>query len=95
MLPKIKVNLLLLIVIAIALGIGCGFFMPDCVARIFLTFNDIFAQFLGFMIPLIIVGFVAPAIAHIGRAAGLMLVVTVIVAYVFTSMSGFFAFGVG
>ena len=95
MLPKIKVNLLLLIVIAIAFGIGCGFFMPDWAARIFLTFNDIFAQFLGFMIPLIIVGFVAPAIAHIGRAAGLMLVVTVIVAYVFTSMSGFFAFGVG
>ncbi len=95
MLPKIKVNLLLLIVIAIALGIGCGFFMPDWAARIFLTFNDIFAQFLGFMIPLIIVGFVAPAIAHIGRSAGMMLVVTVIVAYVFTSMSGFFAFGVG
>ncbi len=95
MLPKIKVNLLLLIVIAITLGIGCGFFMPDWAARIFLTFNDIFAQFLGFMIPLIIVGFVAPAIAHIGRSAGMMLVVTVIVAYVFTSMSGFFAFGVG
>ncbi len=95
MLPKIKANLLLLIVIAIAAGIGCGFFMPDWTARVFLTFNAIFAQFLGFMIPLIILGFVAPAIAHIGRSAGMMLIVTVVIAYIFTSMSGFFAFGVG
>lgn len=95
MLRKIKVNLLVLIVIAIAAGIGCGFFMPEWAARVFLTFNAIFAQFLGFMIPLIILGFVAPAIAHIGRSAGVMLVATVVIAYIFTSMSGFFAFGVG
>lgn len=95
MLRNLRTNLLFLIVAAIALGIGCGLFMPDWVARIFVTFNAIFAQFLGFMIPLIIVGFVAPAIAQIGRSAGLMLAVTVIVAYIFTSMSGLFAFGVG
>lgn len=95
MLRKLRTNLLFLIVAAIALGIGCGLFMPHWVARIFVTFNAIFAQFLGFMIPLIIVGFVAPAIAQIGRSAGLMLAVTVIVAYIFTSMSGLFAFGVG
>lgn len=92
---KFKPNLLVLIVLAIALGIGCGFFMPQWGVRLFLTFNAIFAQFLGFMIPLIIVGFVAPAIAQIGRNAGLMLVVTVVLAYLFTSMSGFFALGVG
>lgn len=92
---KFKPNLLVLIVLAIALGIGAGFVMPLWGARIFLTFNAIFAQFLGFMIPLIIVGFVAPAIAQIGRNAGLMLVVTVAIAYLFTSMSGFFALGVG
>ena len=92
---KFKPNLLVLIVLAIALGIGCGFIMPVWGARVFLTFNAIFAQFLGFMIPLIIVGFVAPAIAQIGRNAGLMLVVTVAIAYLFTSMSGFFALGVG
>lgn len=84
MLRKIKVNLLVLIVIAIAAGIGCGFFMPEWAARVFLTFNAIFAQFLGFMIPLIILGFVAPAIAHIGRSAGVMLVATVVIAYIFT-----------
>ena len=95
MLRKLRTNLLFLIVAAIALGIGCGLFMPHWVARIFVTFKAIFAQFLGFMIPLIIVGFVAPAIAQIGRSAGLMLAVTVIVAYIFTSMSGLFAFGVG
>lgn len=83
---KFKPNLLVLIVLAIALGIGCGFIMPVWGARVFLTFNAIFAQFLGFMIPLIIVGFVAPAIAQIGRNAGLMLVVTVAIAYLFTSM---------
>lgn len=95
MLRKLRSNLLFLIILAIALGIGCGMFMPQWAARIFVTFNAIFAQFLGFMIPLIIVGFVAPAIAQIGRSAGLMLAVTVLIAYIFTSLSGFFAYGVG
>lgn len=87
-----KPNLLLLIIIAIALGIGCGMFFPAWLSRGFATFNSIFSNFLGFCIPLIILGFVAPAIADIGRGAGKMLLVTVLLAYGATLGAGFLSY---
>lgn len=65
-----KIGLLPRIIIGIALGIGVGYVAPMWVARICATFNTVFGQFLGFLIPLIIVGFVAPAIADLGKRAG-------------------------
>ena len=47
------------------------------------------------MIPLIIVGLVAPAIADIGKSAGKLLVITVVIAYVDTVFSGLLAYGTG
>lgn len=91
----IRVNLLVKILIAMGLGIAAGNFFPVWAGRIFMTFNAIFSQFLGFLIPLIIVGFVAPAIADIGRNAGKMLVWTALIAYAATLMSGFLSYAVG
>ena len=70
---KFRLGLLPLIIAAILAGIGAGMFFPDWLTRIFVTFNSIFSSFLGFIIPLLIVGFVAPAIGEIGRGAGKML----------------------
>lgn len=92
---KIKINLLIKILIAIVLGIVAGQFFPVWLGRIFATFNAIFSQFLGFLIPLLIVGFVAPAIAEIGNKAGKMLVATAILAYLSTIVAGFLSFWVG
>lgn len=91
----IRVNLLVKILIAMGLGIIAGTFFPEWAGRIFMTFNAIFSQFLGFLIPLIILGFVAPAIADIGKDAGKMLVWTALIAYVATLMSGFLSYAVG
>lgn len=91
----IRINLLVKILIAIALGIVAGNFFPEWAGRIFMTFNAIFSQFLGFLIPLIILGFVAPAIAEIGNNAGKMLVWTALIAYAATLLSGFLSYGVG
>ena len=85
---KHKIGLLGKILIAIALGIGAGLVAPSWMVRIFLTFNGIFSQFLGFAIPLIIVGLVAPAISDIGKTAGKMLLVTVAIAYGSTIFAG-------
>ena len=85
---KLKIGLLGKILIAIALGIGLGLIAPAWMVRIFLTFNGIFSQFLGFAIPLIIVGLVAPAISDIGRTAGRMLLMTVAAAYGSTVFAG-------
>lgn len=63
---KFKFGLLPRVVLAIALGVACGFFLPGWATRIALTFNAIFGQFLGFAIPLLILGLVAPGIADLG-----------------------------
>ncbi len=85
-------KLLIRILIAIALGIAAGFVLPEWAARLFATFNSIFSSFLNFVIPLLIVAFIAPAIADIGRRAGAMLGVTVAIAYAMTFGSGMLAY---
>lgn len=92
---KLKIGLLPKILIAIALGIGAGLVVPEWAARIFVTFNGIFSQFLGFVIPLIIVALVATAIADIGNKAGKMLLVTVGIAYGSTVFAGLVSYFTG
>lgn len=90
-----KPGLLAQIIIAIVLGIGAGIISPALPVRIFVTFNGLFSEFLAFIIPLIIVGLVAPAIADIGKGAGKMLAVTALLAYAATLFSGFTSYAVG
>ena len=85
---KIRIGLLGKIIIAIILGIGAGLIAPAWLIRIFLTFNGIFSQFLGFAVPLIILGLVTTAIADIGKTAGRMLLLTVAIAYGSTVFAG-------
>ncbi len=91
----IRLGLLPRIIIAIALGIGLGLVVPGGVTRLFLTFNAIFSQFLGFAIPLIILALVAEAIGSIGHSAGKMLLLTVAIAYGSTVFSGYLAYFTG
>lgn len=92
---KRRIGLLPRVIIAILLGIAFGYFLPAPAVRVFLTFNGIFSQFLGFMIPLIIIGLVTPAIAGIGKGAGKMLLATVVIAYVDTIVAGSLSYGTG
>ena len=92
---KFRIGLLGKIVIAIALGIGAGIAAPAWLVRIFLTFNGIFSQFLGFAIPLIILGLVTTAIADIGKTAGKMLLLTVTIAYGSTVFAGLISYLTG
>ena len=91
---KIKVGLLAKIVIAIILGIVCGLFFPEWLQRLFATFNGLFSNFLGFFVPLLILGLIVPGIANVGKSAGRLLGITVVLAYSFTLFSGFFTWGV-
>ncbi|MCH5226355.1 MAG: dicarboxylate/amino acid:cation symporter [Muribaculaceae bacterium] len=90
-----KPNLLVLIILAILSGVLCGNFVNEGIARSFITFNSIFSNFLGFCIPLIIIGFVTPAISDLGKGAGKMLLVTVLLAYGVTLGAGFLSYFVG
>ena len=87
-----KIGLLPRVIIAIILGLLFGMFLPVSAVRIFVTFNSIFASFLFFCIPLIILGLVAPGIADLEKNAGRLLAITTLLAYGSTIFSGFFTY---
>jgi Na+/H+-dicarboxylate symporter len=87
-----KIGLFPRLVIAIILGIILGSILPSAGVRAFATFNGIFGEFLGFAIPLIIIGFVAPGIGDLGSGAGKILALTAAVAYGSTVLAGILAY---
>lgn len=87
-----RLPLLPRVLIAIALGIVCSLFFPIWAVRIFVTFNGIFGNFLSMFIPLLIIGLIAPGIAELGKGAGWLLVLTTLIAYCSTVLSGLFSY---
>lgn len=92
---SIRIGLLPRIFMAILLGIVLGQILPEELSRVFFTFNSLFSEFLDFVIPLIILALVAEAIASIGKGAGLILMLTVALAYGSTVFSGYLAYFTG
>ncbi|MCM1110528.1 MAG: dicarboxylate/amino acid:cation symporter [Clostridium sp.] len=96
--PKKKkrhIGLLPKIIIAIVAGIAIGWIAPAWVGAAGATFNEIFGSLLGYLVPLIIVGFVTPAIAELGNKAGKLLVFTALLAYVATLCAGLTSYFIG
>lgn len=89
---RIKLSLFVKVLIAITLGALLGLVAPDVLVRIFKTFNVIFAQLLKFIVPLLVLGLVTPAIANLGKGAGKMLAVVIAIAYVSTVCAGLFSY---
>src|SRR3712207_4735058 len=70
-------RLILAIIFGIIMGfIGkyTGFVVP---VRLLTTFSGIFGNFLNFIIPFIIIGFIVPSIAKLGKSSGKLLSITV------------------
>ncbi|MDU6065008.1 MAG: cation:dicarboxylase symporter family transporter, partial [Anaerococcus sp.] len=95
-----KLGLLPRLIIAIILGILIGLAgqkvdVLKILVRILITFNGLFGNFLGFVIPLIIMGFVIPGIADLGDSAGKTLAITAGIAYLSTIIFGTITYFVG
>ena len=88
---KLKLSLFVKVLIAIVAGALIGLVAPDPLVRIFKTFNVLFAQLLKFIVPLLVLGLVTPAIANVGRGAGKMLLIVMGIAYLSTICAGFFS----
>lgn len=89
---KLKIGLLPKVIIAIVAGIVASLFFPMWGVRIFVTITSIFSGFLSFIIPLIILGLVAPGIADLGKGAGKLLAITALIAYGSTIVAGLFSY---
>ena len=87
-----KFGLLPKLILGILAGIAIGKMKVLFVVELLATFNNIFGSFLGFIIPLIIIGFVAPGIGNLGKSAGKLLGGSTVLAYVSTIIAGSFAY---
>ena len=92
---KIFNSLLFRVFCGIALGILLGNYAPDWLYRILITFKSLFANFLNFSIPLIMIGLIMPSIGDLEKNAGKLLAITVVIAYGFTLFSGFSTYFIG
>ena len=75
------------LVLGIVLGILAGLVMPRSIIVIVVTIKYFLNQFINYCVPLIVVGFIAPSIAKLGKNATKLLVVAILIAY----LSSFFA----
>lgn len=88
-------RIFLFLVLGITIGLLCGANNIQFPIRVLATFSGLFASFLSFVIPLIIIGFIIPGIATLGGKSGKGLLVTTIIAYTSTLIAGFLAYLVG
>ncbi|WHE86717.1 dicarboxylate/amino acid:cation symporter [Lachnoanaerobaculum gingivalis] len=94
-LNSLPFRLLLALVIGIAVGLllnknDTGAFSV-ALLNIIVTVKYIVGQFIGFCIPLIIIGFISPSITRLGSNASRILIVALIIAYVSSIGAAFFA----
>lgn len=87
-----RFGLLPRIVIAIVSGVLLGLVVPKIVVEIMATFNSIFSAFLGFIVPFIIIGFIVPGIAKLGKGSGRLLGISTGIAYLSTIVAGLISF---
>ena len=96
---KFKLGLIWRILIAIVLAIGLGLLLPMIhegfalwFVRLAATFNMLFGGFLNFVVPLIIIAFIAPSIAKLGAGSGKLLGMSAAFAYGSTIIAGLLAY---
>lgn len=96
---KFKLGLIWRILIAIVLAIGLGLLLPAIhegfahwFVRLAATFNMLFGGFLNFIVPLIIIAFIAPSIAKLGKGSGKLLGLSAAFAYGSTIIAGLLAY---
>ena len=75
------VSLILKLLAGLVLGALLGFVANEAVMDVVVSLRHIFGQIIFFLVPLVIVGFITPAIVRLGQNASKILVVAVCLAY--------------
>jgi Na+/H+-dicarboxylate symporter len=85
-------SLIIKLILGIVTGVFIGLFAPMGVSLVVLTISNLLGQFIGFMIPLIIIFFITHGIASLKGNAGRILGGTIGLAYGSTLCAGFLAY---
>ena len=88
-------NTIVQLLIAVAIGIVSGFYVDGTVLSAIVSIKHVSGQVIFFLVPLIILGFIAPSIAHLRSNASKMLLFAFGIAYLSSIGASFFGAAVG
>lgn len=89
------VKIFICLIIGIVAGLVCRKWGVVFPIRMLATLSGLFGNFLSFVIPLIIIGFIVPGMSSLGGKSGSGLLITTIIAYLSTIIAGFVAWFIG
>ena len=88
-------NTIVQLLIAVIVGIVAGFYVDGTVLSAIVSLKHVSGQVIFFLVPLIILGFIAPSIAHLRSNASKMLFFAFGIAYLSSIGASFFGAAVG
>ena len=88
-------NTIVQLLIAVTIGIVSGFYVDGTVLSAIVSLKHVSGQVIFFLVPLIILGFIAPSIAHLRSNASKMLLFAFGIAYLSSVGASFFGAAVG
>ena len=88
-------NTIVQLLIAVTIGIVSGFYVDGTVLSAIVSIKHLSGQMIFFLVPLIILGFIAPSIAHLRSNASKMLLFAFGIAYLSSVGASFFGAAVG
>lgn len=83
------------LILGIVAGVLVGTYASEGIILVILTAKNILGDFIGYMVPLIILGFIAPAIISLRHSAGKVLTVTLIICYLSSVGAALFSMAAG
>ena len=92
---KIFSSLPVKLLIGIVIGIIFGQIFPESVMSVVVPLKNILGQVINFVVPLIVIGFIAPSITKLGNNASRMLGVALMVAYTSSVLAALLSIGAG
>ena len=92
---KILKSLPAKLLLGIIVGIVLGLFIPESLMVVLVPIKNILNQVISFIVPLIVIGFIAPSITKLGSNASKMLGVALILAYGSSLLAALLSMGAG
>ena len=92
---KLLTSLPAKLLIGIIVGIIVGLIVPESVMVVLVPIKNILGQVINFIVPLIVIGFIAPSITKLGSNASRMLGVALVLAYVSSVLAALLSMGAG
>ena len=83
------------LLLGILIGIGVGLYVPESVMAVLVPVRNLLGQVISFVVPLIVIGFIAPSITRLGSNASRLLGIALALAYASSVLASGLAIAAG